>query len=87
MARLSDDRISSLARKVVEAARGGGNIADERRALLEAKRVLSESFQLEDRLDPVVRSKIPRRIIPGSAEWDILYRKYMDEEIRKVQGN
>lgn len=86
MARLSDDRISSLARKAIEAARGGGDIVDERRALLEAKRVLSESFQLEDRLDPVVRSKIPRRIVPGSAEWDILYRKYMDEEIRKIQG-
>lgn len=87
MARLSDDRISHLARKVVEAARGGGTIADERRALLDAKRALSESFQLEDRLDPVVRSRIPRRVLPGTEEWEILYRRYMDEEIRKVQGN
>ena len=86
MARLSDDRISHLARKVVEAARGAGKIRDERRALLEAKRVLSECFQLEDRLDPIVRSRIPRRVAPGTAEWEILYRRYMDEEIRKVQG-
>jgi hypothetical protein len=86
MARLSDDRISHLARKVLEAAGRGDVIADERRALLEAKRVLSESFQLEDRLDPIVRSRIPRRVAPGTAEWEILYRRYMDEEIRKVHG-
>jgi len=85
MARLSDDRISHLARKVLEAARKGGEVRDERRALLEAKRVLSESFQLEDRLDPVVRSRIPRRVTPGTEEWEILYRRYMDEEIRKIR--
>lgn len=86
MARLSDDRVSHLARKVLEAVRGGGTLADERRALLDAKRVLSETFQLEDRLDPVVRSRIPRRVMPGTEEWEILYRRYMEEEIRKVQG-
>jgi hypothetical protein len=86
MARLTDDRVSDLARKVVEAARKSGEIKDERRALLVAKRVLSESFQLEDRLDPVVRSRIPRRVTPGTQEWEILYRRYMDEEIRKATG-
>lgn len=87
MAKLSDDRISFLAREVIEAARRGGEIRDERRALSEAKRVLAECFQLEDRLDPVVRSRIPRRVRSGTAEWEILYRRYMDEEIRKVQGS
>jgi len=86
MARLSDDRVSDLARRVLEAVRRGGEILDERRALLETKRVLSESFQLEDRLDPVVRSRIPRRVMPGTEEWEILYRRYMDEEIRKSRG-
>ena len=86
MARLSDDRISHLARKVLEAAGRGDAVVDDRRALLEAERVLSECFQLEDRLDPIVRSRIPRRVAPGTAEWEILYRRYMDEEIRKVQG-
>jgi uncharacterized protein len=85
MARLSDDRISHLARRVLEAARKSGEIGDERRALLEAKRSLAESFQLEDRLDPLVRSRIPRRVTPGTEEWEILYRRYMDEEIRKVR--
>ena len=86
MARLSDDRISHLARKVVEAARTVGEIHEERRALTLAKRALGECFQLEDRLDAVVRSRIPRRVSPGTEEWEILYRRYMDEEIRKAQG-
>lgn len=86
MASLTDDRVSHLARKVVEAARASGKIVDERRALVDAKRVLSLSFQLEERLDPVVRSRIPRRVMPGTEEWEILYRRYMDEEIRKTQG-
>jgi hypothetical protein len=86
MARLSDDRVSDLARRVLEAVRRGGEVLDERRALLETKRVLSECFQLEDRLDPVVRSRIPRRVMPGTEEWEILYRRYMDEEMRKARG-
>ena len=86
MARLSDDRISSLAREALDAARSRLEIRDERRALLEAKRVLAECFQLEDRLDPVVRSRIPPRVAAGTVEWEILYRKYMDEEVRKLQG-
>jgi hypothetical protein len=34
----------------------------------------------------VVRSRIARRVIPGSEEWQILYRRYMEEEIRKARG-
>jgi hypothetical protein len=87
MARLSDDRVSHLAHLCLDAAKKGGEMKDERRGLLEAKKVLTEFFQLEDRLDPVVRSRIPKRIVPGTADWDILYRRYMEEEIRKVRGS
>ena len=86
MSRVSDDRVSSLARIGLEALRAGSTIKDERRALIEAKQVMAEQFQLEDRLDQVVRSKIPRRVIPGTGEWEILYRRYMEEEVRKVLG-
>lgn len=86
MARLSDDRISTLARQSLEALRKAGKILDERLALGEAKRVLSEQFQLEDRLEQAVRSKIPPRVVPGSREWDVQYRRIMEEEIRKRRG-
>jgi len=86
MARLSDDRISHLARKVIEAARTIGGILDECPLHYGERAALAECFQIEDRLDAVVRSRIPRRVSPGTEEWEILYRRYMDEEIRKVQG-
>jgi hypothetical protein len=27
---------------------------------------------------------MPKRIVPGSREWDVLYRKYYEEERRKL---
>jgi hypothetical protein len=59
---------------------------NEARALAETKRVLDEFFGGEDRLDDIVRQKIQslsRRVAPGSREWDVLYRKYYEEELRK----
>ena len=59
---------------------------NEARALAETKTVLREFFSREDRLDEIVRQKIQslsRPIPPGSREWDILYRKYREEEIKR----
>ena len=58
----------------------------EGRALAETKQVLNEFFQREDQLEDVVRQKIQslsRQVPVGSREWDILYRKYYEEEMRK----
>jgi len=41
----------------------------------------------EGRMDQMVRQKIQsqkREIAEGSAEWDILFRKYYSEELRKL---
>jgi len=86
--RLSESRISHLAHLVIDAVRKG-NLADfpnEGRALADTKLVLHEFFQREDHIDDLVRRKIQslsRRVPPGSREWDILYRKYFEEESRK----
>jgi hypothetical protein len=48
--------------------------------------VLHDFFQSEDAVDDVVRRKIQslsRHVPAGSREWDILYRKYFEEESRK----
>lgn len=88
MSRLSENRISHLAHLIVEGLRNG-NLADlthEGRALTETKRVLHEFFQQEDQIDDIVRKKImslARHVPPGSREWDVLYRKYSEEEKRK----
>ncbi len=51
-----------------------------------SKQALNDFFQREDQIDDIVRHKISslsRHVPPGSREWDILYRKYFEEESRK----
>jgi len=86
MSRLSDNRIAALARIVLRVLATEGEIVSERAALVESKRVLVEHFQSDDKIDELVRRKIAtlsRRVVPGSTEWDVLYRRYFEEELRK----
>ena len=88
MSRLSDSRISHLAHLVIDGLWKNDlvDFPNEGRALAEAKRVLHEFFQQEDQVDDRVRKKIQslsRSVPPGSREWDVLYRKYFEEEMRK----
>jgi hypothetical protein len=46
--------------------------------------VLAEAFSLDGRLDQLARARMPKRIVPGSREWDVLYRQYYEEERRKL---
>jgi uncharacterized protein len=86
MSRLSDNRITALARIILRVIAAEGEVISERAALAEVKRLLTEHFQRDDKIDETVRRKIAslsRRVVPGSAEWDVLYRRYFEEEARK----
>lgn len=90
MTRLSDDRISHLAHLVIDGLRNAqlAQFPHEGRALTVTKQELREFFQRDDPLDAAVRRKIAslsRHVPPGSREWDILYRKYFEEESRKLR--
>lgn len=86
MSRLSDNRIAALSRVLLRALAPEGEVVSERAALVEVKRLLSEHFQRDDKIDEIVRRKIAslsRRVVPGSTEWEVLYRRYFEEEARK----
>ena len=86
MNRLSDNRINALARLVLRELAAVGEVVNERATLAESKRVLSEHFQRNDKIDELVRRKIAslsRPVVSGSMEWDVLYRRYFEEESRK----
>lgn len=88
MSRLSESRISHIAHLLVDGVRKArlGEFSNEGRALAETKRVLQAYFQREDQIDEIVRRKIQslsRHVPAGSREWDVLYRKYFEEESRK----
>ena len=49
-------------------------------------RIITEEMRADEMIDALVRRKIEsqKRSIPeGSAEWDVLYRKYFEEEVAK----
>ena len=88
--RLSREKVNKLAHAVTDSLAGfdGVEFLQERNNVrLETKRLLEELLNHELRLDQAARLKIEnqrRTILEGSPEWDILYRKYYAEEIKKL---
>lgn len=88
--RLSRDKVNKLAHAVTDALAGMDQvefIKDRNTIRLEARRILEELLGEEARLDAAARQKIERQkrtILEGSQEWDILYRKYYNEEVKKL---
>jgi hypothetical protein len=86
--RFSEGRLSHLSHQILAILRAEGlaDVENERLALQAIKRTLEGQHDRDARLDEVVRRKIAslsRKVPPGSHEWDILYRRYMEEEQRK----
>lgn len=87
--RLSEDRISHISHLVLNALvqdRHVNALQPEERLLREIKRTITAELQFEDEADTAARHTIhslSRKVPEGSPEWDVLYRKYMDEEMRR----
>ena len=88
--RISREKINKLAHAVSDALAGMDEVEfiEDRNAIrLEAKRLLEALMAQEARIDAAARQKIEsqrRTILEGSQEWDILYRKYYNEEVKKL---
>ena len=83
---LSEARLSYLSHALLKAVTGEnlGRVRNERLFLAEAKLGLTDGFSVDGRLDQLARSRMPKRVVPGSREWDVLYRRYYEEERRKL---
>jgi len=91
MPTLSEARVSFLAHAIVRALRDEdlADIENERLVLAEIKRLLAHEDEAAARMDAVVRRKIAslsRTVVPGSREWDVLYRQYFEQELRKTRA-
>ncbi|MFQ5441649.1 MAG: DUF507 family protein [Thermodesulfobacteriota bacterium] len=89
--RLSSDRISHIAHLVVDGIWKDDLVdySDDERALQEVKDAITGFLQVEDDIDTAVRNKIrslSRDIPEGSREWDVLFKKYFEEEMNKKKG-
>jgi len=86
--RLSEDKISHLAHLLTENPRKEKLIQfeDVGRVLRMTKQILTNYCKMDDEIDEMVRKKLQsysRNILEGSQEWDILYRKHFEEEMKK----
>lgn len=85
---ITEDRVGHLARIVVDGIWNDDLIdyVDDDAALRAAKRGLNFFVKEVQELDQVVNAKIAslkRGVVEGSPEWDVLYAKYMDEEMQR----
>jgi len=90
--RFSEARKSYLAHLFVSTFRKEGlaDIENERLVFAEIKQILEQDHEIDARIDAAARKKIAslsRRVPPGGREWDVLYRQYYEEELRKHKGH
>lgn len=90
-AKLSRDKVIELSHRIIrELSRIPSQIElleESNEVRLEIVRQFQALLKHELHIDQAVRQKISsqkREIAEGSAEWDILYRKYYAEEMRKL---
>ena len=88
--RISDDKLNKLAHTVADTLAEIDEVdflEDRNTIRQEARKALTKLLLDEVKIDAAARQKIAsqRRIIPeGSQEWDILYRKYYNDEVKKL---
>ena len=88
--RLSRDKMNKLAHVVADTLATLEDvefIEDRNTIRMETRKILEELLNQEMRIDAAARQKIEsqkRTIMEGSQEWDILYRKYYNEEVKKL---
>ena len=88
--RISREKINKLAHAVADTLAETESvdfIEDRNTIRLEARRILESLMAEEAKIDAAARQKIEsqrRTILEGSQEWDILYRKYYNEEVKKL---
>ena len=88
--RISHDKVSRLTKSVFESLREFEQlifVEDPQTIRLEIRAALEHLLDEEEGLDKAARQKIEsqkRTIVEGTQEWDILYRKYYADEVKKL---
>lgn len=86
--RLSEDRISHIAHLLADGIWKDDlvDFTNDKQTLLDIKRVIAKYLEVEDHADSAARDKIQtlsKDVPEGGREWDILYKKYFEEELAK----
>jgi hypothetical protein len=88
--RISRDKLNKLAHTVADTLADIPEcdfLEDRNTIRQEARKALEKLLMEETKLDAAARQKISSQrkiIVEGSQEWDILYRKYYNDEVKKL---
>ena len=88
--RISRDKVNKLAHTVADTLAEidqVGFLEDRNTIRQEARKALTALLTQEAGIDAAARLKIANQrkiILEGSQEWEILYRKYYNDEVRKL---
>ena len=88
--RISRDKLNKLAHTIADTLADTEQVdflEDRNTIRQEARKMLEQLFVEETKLDQAARLKISsqRKIIQeGTQEWDILYRKYYNDEVKRL---
>lgn len=86
---LSEEKTSHLSHLILNHFKDPSHArlrVEEVAVLREVKRFLAAELQVDEAVDAVVRRRLAsysRPLVEGSSEWETLYRKTFEEEMRK----
>lgn len=88
MQSISEDRVRHIATQIWETLKSSGDAQfTDNHAALETIKEAFGGYALQGKaIDETVRKKISslqRKVQEGSSEWEILYKQYSEEEMRK----
>jgi hypothetical protein len=87
--RLSREKILRLSHLILDHLNEDDGVeyfADPQEIRQQIVRLISEEMKADEAIDALVRRKIEsqkRPIVEGSDEWEVLYRKYYEEEVSR----
>ena len=85
--RLSREKILRLSHLILDHLNADDGVEyfdDPQQIRQQIVRLISEEMKADEAIDALVRRKIEsqkRTIVEGSDEWEVLYRKYYEEEV------
>jgi len=91
---LSEDKVSHLSHVLLKGLVGRKLvkvIEEEGKVRTEIKRTIIAELKIGEEMDAVIRRKLQsfsKKLVEGSPEWEILYRKfYREEEIKRGRAS
>jgi hypothetical protein len=88
--KLSHEKIIQVSHQIIAAIEALDEIEiyeEPNTIRLQVVRILTDLMHEEEKIDEIVKARIAsqkRTIVEGGGEWEILYRKYYGEELRKL---